>query len=96
MHQMCSDALERREALDLTMMLQEDDLETGPLSDLEWCKIRAVMDFLQVPRQVMESLAADRKSSLGLVEHSISHLIKHCKVNKEQLLCVDHPSWLLT
>jgi hypothetical protein len=69
MHQMCSDALERREALDLTMTLQEDDIGTGPLSDLEWCKISAVMDFLRVPRQVMESLAADRKSSLGLVEH---------------------------
>jgi hypothetical protein len=61
-HQMCSDALQRREALDLTMMLHEDDLGTGPLSDLEWCEIRAVMDFLRVPRQLMESLAADRKS----------------------------------
>ncbi len=88
-HQMCSDALQKREALDLTMMLHEDDLGTGPLSDLEWSKIRGVMDFLRVPRQVMESLAADRKSSLDLVELSISHLIKHCEVNEEQLVRVD-------
>ena len=41
----------------------------------------------------MESLAADHKSSLDLVELSISHLIKHCEVNEEQLVCV-HPSLL--
>jgi hypothetical protein len=56
-HQMCSDALQRQEALDLTMMLHEDDIGTGPSSDLEWCKICAVMDFLRVPCQVMESVA---------------------------------------
>jgi hypothetical protein len=49
--------------------------------------------FFWVPHQVMESLAADHKSSLDLVELSISHLIKHCEVNEEQLVCV-HPSLL--
>ena len=88
-HAMCSDAYQKREALDLTMMLHEEDLGTGPLSDLEWSKICAVMDFLRVPRQVMESLAADRKSSLDLVELSIAHLLKHCEVNEEQLMTID-------
>ena len=50
------------------MMLYEEDLETGPLSDLEWSKICAVMDFLRAPRLVMESLALDHKSSIDLVE----------------------------
>jgi hypothetical protein len=90
-HEMCSDALQKREALDLTMMLHEDDLGTSSLSDLEWSKVRAVMDFLRVPRQVMESLAADRKSSLDLVQLSIAHLIKHCKVKEEELARI-HPS----
>jgi hypothetical protein len=76
-HQMCSDALEKREALDQTMMLHEDDLGRGPLTDLEWSKIGAVMTFLRPPRQVMESLAADLKSSLDLVQLSMAHLIQH-------------------
>jgi hypothetical protein len=89
---MCSDALKKREAPDLTMMLlHEEDLKIGPLSDLEWSKICAVMDFLPVRRQVMESRVADHKSSLDLVELSTSHLIKHCEVNEEQLVRV-HPS----
>ncbi len=33
--------------------------------------------FLRPPRQVMESLAANRKTSLDLVFVSITHLIKH-------------------
>ena len=84
-HQMCSDALEKREALDQTMMLHENDLGTGPLTDLEWMKIGAVVNFLRPPRQVMESLAADKKSSLDLVQLSLTHLIHHCEVNEEEL-----------
>lgn len=84
-HQMCSDALEKREALDQTMMLHEDDLGRGPLTDLEWSKIGAVMTFLRPPRQVMESLAADLKSSLDLVQLSMAHLIQHCVSNEEKL-----------
>ncbi len=79
-HQMCSDALQKREALgDQTMMLHQDDLGRGPLTDSEWLKIKAIMNFLCAPRQVMESLAADRKSSMDLVQLSVSHLIKHCE-----------------
>ena len=88
-HQMCSDALEKREALDQTMLLHQDDLGTGPLTNVEWLKIEAVMNFLRTPRQVMESLAADTKSSMDLVELSINHLIKHCEVNEPMLKNVD-------
>jgi hypothetical protein len=88
-HQMCSDALAKREALDQTMMLHEDDLGRGPLSDMEWAKIGAVMNFLRIPRQVMESLAADKKSSLDLVQLSMVHLIRHCETNAEQLESID-------
>jgi hAT family C-terminal dimerisation region len=88
-HQMCSDALKKREALDQTMLLHQDDLGRGPLTNLEWSKIEAVMNFLQAPRQVMESLAADRKSSMDLVQVSVTHLIKHCEVNDNVLKNVD-------
>lgn len=87
---MCSDALQKREALDHTMVQHRDDLlGTGPLSDLEWKKIGAVMTFLRKPRQVMESLAANNKSSLDLVQLSIAHLIKHCEASEEQLKEID-------
>ena len=62
-----------------------NNLGTGPLSDLEWRKIGAAMTFLQKLQQVMESLAADRKSSLDLVQLSFAHLIKHYEANEEQL-----------
>ena len=88
-HEMCSDALKKREALDHTMVQHRDDLGTGPLTDLEWTKVSAVMNFLRVPRQVMESLAADRKSSLDLVQLSVAHLIKHCETNEVQLQEID-------
>ena len=85
-HQMCSDALQKREALDHVMLQHETEIGTGPLSDSEWMKILgAVMKFLRAPQQVMESLAADKKSSLDLVQLSVAHLIKHCETNEEQL-----------
>ncbi len=88
-HQMCSNALVKREALDQTMLQHREDIGSGPLTDTEWTKVSAVMNFLRVPRQVMESLAADRKSSLDLVQLSIAHLIRHCKTNEEQLKAID-------
>jgi hypothetical protein len=88
-HQMCSGALQKREALDQTMMLHQDDLGRGPLTDSEWLKIKAIMNFLRAPRQVMESLAADRKSSMDLVQLSVSHLIKHCETNEPVLKNID-------
>jgi hypothetical protein len=88
-HQMCSNALQKREALDQTMMLHQDDLGRGPLTDSEWLKIKAIMNFLRAPRQVMESLAADRKSSMDLVQLSVSHLIKHCETNEPVLKNID-------
>ena len=88
-HQMCSDALVKREALDQTMLQHREDIGSGPLTDTEWTKVSAVMNFLRVPRQVMESLAADRKSSFDLVQLSIAHLIRHCETNEEQLKAID-------
>jgi hypothetical protein len=89
-HEMCSNVLKMRKALDHTIMMQHcDNLGTGPLTDLEWTKVSAVMNFLRIPRQVKKSLAADRKSSLDLVQLSIAHLIKHCETNKVQLQDVD-------
>jgi hypothetical protein len=69
-HEMCSNALKKHEALDHTMVQHRDNLGKGPLTDLEWTKVSAVMNFLRVPRQVMESLATNRKSSLDLVQLS--------------------------
>jgi hypothetical protein len=86
---MCSDALVKREALDQTMLQHREDIGSGPLTDTEWTKVSAVMNFLRVPRQVMESLAADRKSSFDLVQLSIAHLIRHCETNEEQLKAID-------
>jgi hAT family C-terminal dimerisation region len=88
-HQMCSDALEKREALDQTMMLHEDELGRGSLSNTEWSKIGTVVNFLRLPRQVMESLAADKKSSLDLVQISVANLIRHCETNTVQLQVID-------
>jgi hypothetical protein len=79
---MCSDALVKREAMDQTMTLNEADVGSGPLTNSEWSKIAGVMDFLRAPRQVTESLAADRKLSLELVQLSLSHLIMYCEVNE--------------
>jgi hypothetical protein len=86
---MCSDALKKRNALDHTMVQHRNDLGTGPLTDLEWTKVTAVMNFLRVPRQVIESLATDRKSSLDSVQLNIAHLIKHCETNEVQLHDID-------
>jgi hAT family C-terminal dimerisation region len=88
-HEMCRDAVIKREALDQTMLLHQDDLGRGPLTDMEWSKIEGVMNFLRVPRQVMESLAADKKSSMDLVELSIDLLIKHCEINEPVLKSID-------
>jgi hypothetical protein len=80
----------KRQALDQTMLQHQEDIGKGPLTDTEWTKVSAVMNFLRVPRQVMdESLAVDRKSSLDLVQFSIAHLIRHCKTNEEQLKAID-------
>ena len=77
-HEMGSDAFSKRVPLDRIMNLYNDEIGVGVLSDEQWERIAAVTAFLRPPRQVMESLAADRKTSLDLVSASITHLIKHC------------------
>jgi hypothetical protein len=56
----------------------KDCIGCGALSDEPWQGIGVVFTFLRAPRQVMESLAADRKSTLDLVPMSFTLLIKHC------------------
>ena len=76
-HEMGSDAFSNRIPLDHIMNLYNDDIGIGVLSDEQWECIVDVTAFLRPPQQVMESLAADRKTSLDLVSASITHLIKH-------------------
>jgi hypothetical protein len=78
-HEMGSDAFSKRVPLDHIMNLYNDTIGVDVLSDEQWERIAAVTAFLRPPRQVMESLAADRKTSLDLVSASITHLIKHCE-----------------
>ena len=77
-HEMGSDAFSKRVPLDHIMNLYNNEIGVGVLSDDQWERIAVVTAFLRPPRQVMESLAADRKTSLDLVSASITHLIKHC------------------
>ncbi len=76
---MGSDAFNKRVPLDHIMNFYNDTIGVDVLSDEQWERIAAVTAFLRPPRQVMESLAADRKTSLDLVSASITHLIKHCE-----------------
>jgi hypothetical protein len=76
-HEMGSDAFSKRVPLDHIMNLYNDTIGVDVLSDEQWERIAAVTAFLRPPRQVMESLAADCKTSLDLVSTSITHLIKH-------------------
>ncbi len=78
-HEMGSDAFSKRVPLDHIMNLYNDTIGVDVLSDEQWERIAAVIAFLRPPRQVIESLAADRKTSLDLVSTSITHLIKHCE-----------------
>ncbi len=61
------------------------DIGHSVLPDLEWHAINGVSTFLREPRQVMESLAADHKSTLDLVPMSVSLLLKHYDDNEQQL-----------
>ncbi|CAM6016384.1 unnamed protein product [Sphagnum balticum] len=61
------------------------DIGHDALPDLEWHAIDGVSMFLRVPRQVMESLAADHKPTLDLVPMSVSLLRKHCNDNELKL-----------
>jgi len=81
-HEMGSDVFSKRVPLDHIMNLYNDEISVDVLFDDQWERIAIVTAFLHPPCQVMESLAADRKTSLDLVSASITHLIKHC-VNGE-------------
>jgi hypothetical protein len=76
-HEMGVDATSKRFALDTIMEQFKDDIGCGALSYEQWQSLGVVSTFLQAPRQVKESLAADRKSTLDLFPTSITLLIKH-------------------
>jgi hypothetical protein len=88
-HEMCADASDKRVILDNIMDQYVADIGHGALLDLEWHAIDGVSMFFHVPRQVMESLAADHKLMLDLVSMSISLLLKHCDDNEQKLQEID-------
>jgi hypothetical protein len=86
---MVVDATSKRFALDSIMKQFKDDIGCGALSDKQLQSISVVSTFLRAPRQVMESLAADNKSTLDLVLTSVNLLIKHCEHGEAALNAVD-------
>jgi hypothetical protein len=76
---MCSDSIAKRMPLDVIMTRFQDVIGgTGALTNVEWSQIEGVMAFLRIPRQVMESLSADGKSTLDLVPVTVERLLKLC------------------
>jgi hypothetical protein len=88
-HKMGSDTFNKRVPLDHIMSLYNDEIGVDVLSDDQWECIAAVTAFVHPPHQVMELLAADRKTSLDLVSASITHLIKHCENGEIALKDID-------
>ncbi|CAK9202204.1 unnamed protein product [Sphagnum troendelagicum] len=86
---MGSDAFSKRVPLDHIMHLYNNKIGVDVLSDDQWECIVAVIVILRPPRQVMESLAINRKMSLDLVSVSITHFIKHCENGKITLKDID-------
>jgi hypothetical protein len=87
---MNADASNKRVALDLIMERFKTDIGCdGALSDDQWRAVDGVANFLRVPRQVMESLAADLNPTLHLVPKSIALLIKHCDTGEDALKRID-------
>ncbi len=84
-HEMCIDASSKRVILDNIMDQYTADIGHGALPDLEWHVIDGVSTFLRTPRQVMESLAMDHKTTLDLVLMSVSLLLNHYKESEQQL-----------
>jgi len=89
-HEMCTNASNKRVILDNIMDQYTDAIGHGVLPNLEWHAIDGVSTFLHVPRQVMESLAANHKPMLDLVPMSVSLLLKHCDDNEQQLQEIDN------
>jgi len=88
-HEMGSDAFSKKVPLDHIMNLYNDKISVNVMFDDQWERIAVVTVFLRPPRQVMESLATNQKTSLDLVSASITHLIKYCKNGKTTLKDID-------
>ncbi|KAH9542163.1 hypothetical protein CY35_14G101700 [Sphagnum magellanicum] len=89
-HEMCTNASNKRVILDNIMDQYTAAIGHGVLPNLEWHAIDGVSTFLHMPRQVMESLAANHKPMLDLVPMSVSLLLKHCDDNEQQLQEIDN------
>jgi hypothetical protein len=77
-HEMCKDAFKKRLVLDSNMDQFGADIGYGALSTKDWNAIETITEFLRPPRQVMESLAADKCPTLHLVPMTYTHLLNHC------------------
>jgi hypothetical protein len=86
---MCVDASGKHVVLDSIMDQYAADIRHDALPDLEWHAIDNVSTFLRAPSEVMESPAADHKSTLDLVPMSVSLLLKHYNDNEQQLQEID-------
>jgi hypothetical protein len=86
---MGSDAFSKRVPLNHIMNLYNNEIGINVLFDDQWERIATVTTFLHPPCQVMESLAADRKTSLDLVSMSIPHFIKHCENGETSFKDID-------
>jgi hypothetical protein len=86
---MGNNAFSKRVPLDHIMNLYNNEIGVDVLSDDQWERITIVTAFLRPPYHVMESLAANRKTSLDLVSTSITHLIKHYENGKTTLKDID-------
>jgi hypothetical protein len=88
-HDMRNGAILKRVSLDVTMRRYEGVIGGGKLSDAQWGYIEGVTGFLRLPRQVMTSLSAKRKSTLDLVPLTLTHLLNHCDDGEAGLQAID-------
>jgi hypothetical protein len=77
-HDMGNHAILKRVPFDVTLGRYEGVIGVGQLSDAQRGYIEGVTGFLRLPRQVMASLLAERKSTLDLVSLTLPHLLNHC------------------
>ena len=75
-HVMCDDALKKRPVLDY-IANREKDLFVYLLTGPDWDQIERVVQFLSVPRSIMEQAAKDRSRTLNMVLPTFDVLVNH-------------------
>ncbi|OAE26720.1 hypothetical protein AXG93_3310s1190 [Marchantia polymorpha subsp. ruderalis] len=88
-HHMSVDAFEKRVVIDSSMEQFAIYISRTPLCDDQWQMINDVITFLRTPRQVMQNLAVDLRSTPNSLPLSIAHLVKHYETNELQLLAIN-------